>query len=172
MKEAPNFALALIADRRALGWVLEEQMVAFPDRRFGGQDPPFHEGDSIYLYTTRGCFKNPTRDRSRIIGKAIATSNLRVNAKPVTFGDRAYPLEVPVRIESLAPFGEGIDFAAQVPTMTTFPKPDAWTAYMRRAFVILSRADAKRFDKLLKPHEGQLAANIAAYQQRARMGER
>src|SRR4051794_39274276 len=99
MADDPNRALAVIGDRRALGWVLTKGIVAFPAPR--KRLPAFETGDSIYLYTTRGCFKNPVRDRSRIIGKAVALTDLRVNEDPVRFGERSFPLEVRVRIESL-----------------------------------------------------------------------
>ena len=131
MADDPNRALAVIGDRRALGWVLTQGIVAFPEPQT--RLPAFEAGDSIYLYTTRGCFKNPTRDRSRIVGKAVALTDLQVNEDPVRFGDRSFPLEVRVRIDSLAPVGDGINFANLVPQLTSFPKPERWSVYLRRS---------------------------------------
>ena len=168
MADDPNCALAVIGDRRALGWVLTQGIVAFPEPR--KRLPRFGEEDSIYLYTTRGCFKNPTRDRSRIIGKAVALTELRLNDDPVRFGDRTFPLEVRVRIDSLAPVGEGINFANLVPQLTSFPKPERWSVYLRRSALSVTPADARQFDKLLAPFEGRYPENLGGYQQRARIG--
>lgn len=163
----PTTALAVIGDRTALAWVLTNGTVAFPEP--SSRIPQFAAGDSIYLYTTRGCFKNPTRDRSRVIGKAVALTDLHLNEEPVTFGDRAFPLEVQVRIESLAPLDEGIDFAALVPKMTSFPKPERWSVYLRRSSMPITKRDADRLDKLLAPYEGMLEENIDGYRRRARL---
>jgi hypothetical protein len=158
MVDEPNCALAVVADRRALAWVLEHATVAFPEPR--SRILPFRAGDSIYLYTTRGCFRNPTRDRSRIIGKALALTDLRVNEDPVRFGDRSFPLEVRVRIDSLAPVGDGINFADLVPQLTSFPKPERWSVYLRRSAFSITPKDARRFDRLLAPFEGQHLENL------------
>lgn len=168
MADDPKRALAVIGDRRALGWVLTQGIVAFPEPR--NRLPAFEQGDSIYLYTTRGCFKNPTRDRSRIIGKAVAVTHLQVNEDPVRFGDRSFPLEVRVRIDSLAPLGDGINFADLVPQLTSFPKPERWSVYLRRSAFLVTAKDARQFDRLLAPFEGQHLENLSGYQQRARIG--
>ena len=54
--------------------------------------------------------------------------------------------------------------------MTTFPKPDRWSIYLRRSVLALSLKDANLFDKLLTPYEQQFVDNLGGYQIRARMG--
>lgn len=163
----PNRALAVVGDRRALAWVLSNSTVAFPEPR--SRLVPFEKGDHIYLYTTRGCFGNPTRDRSRVIGKALALSSLKLNDDAVTFGDRTFPLEVRMQIASLAPLDEGIDFAALIPELTSFPKPERWSVYLRRSSMPITKRDADRLDKLLAPFEGMLEENIDGYRRHARL---
>jgi hypothetical protein len=125
---------------------------AVPSVQEGGFDLPLHDG----------CFKNPTRDRARIIGKATALTDLRTDDNPGKFGDRAFPLEVDVRIESLAPVGEGIAFASLVPRLSSIPKPENWPVYVRRSALVLTKEDSKRSDKLLSPYVGKPNDNIGA----------
>lgn len=162
--------IAVIGDRKALAWVLTDQRIAFPEPRYKNLFPSLRKGDVLYLYTTRGCFKNPSRDRGRIIGKAVATTDMALNDDPVAFRDRELPYELGIKIESLAPFGEGIDVSEHIDAMTSFPKPERWSVYLRRSLLAVTAKDAKLFDKLLKPHEGRLNDNIGEYQLRARIG--
>ncbi len=66
--------------------------------------------------------------------------------------------------------GEGIDFANLVPQLTSFPKPERWSVYLRRSAFSVTSADARRFDKLLAPFEGKHLENLGGYQERARIG--
>lgn len=59
--------LVVIGDREALGWVLTEQRMAFPDAR-RPEVRTLAQRDQLLLYTTMGCFKNPGRDRGRCDG--------------------------------------------------------------------------------------------------------
>ena len=69
-------------------------------------------GDRIFLYTTRGCFRNPTRDRGRVIGIAHVVRKARMLDEPVRFGERDYPVQIPLRIESLALRGTGLELVS------------------------------------------------------------
>ncbi|MFF3909822.1 hypothetical protein ACFYZJ_28480 [Streptomyces sp. NPDC001848] len=61
--------LLIIEDRAALSWVVTGQRMAFPTGRAKAARA-LGEGDEVFLYTTRGCFRNPTRDLGRVIGRA------------------------------------------------------------------------------------------------------
>ena len=63
--------LLVIGDAVALAWVLAEQRMAFPALR-KSEAAALEVGDELLIHTTRGCFNNPTRDRSRVIGLALA----------------------------------------------------------------------------------------------------
>ncbi|MFE2607360.1 hypothetical protein ACFXDI_29295 [Streptomyces mirabilis] len=83
----PSTHLLIIGDRAALSWMVTEQRMAFPAGRSKAARA-LEEGDEVFLYTTRGCFRNPTRDLGRVIGRALATSSVRVLDEPVVFGER------------------------------------------------------------------------------------
>lgn len=161
--------LAVLGDRVALGWVLENQRIAFPEPRYKSQLRSFVAGDRLYLYTTRGCFKNPTRDKGRIIGAATVTADMVTTRKPLVIGERTMPFEARVRVESLAPFGEGVEIAPLAGRLSCFPKPANWSVYLRRSVVPLTTADAKLIDQRLKSVMGSREDNMDGYMALARM---
>jgi hypothetical protein len=130
-----------IADREPLAWIVREQRTAVGEHR-RREAEALEPGDRLFLYTTRGCFRNPTRDRGRVIGVARVIERARRSASPVTFGGRAFPIDVRLAIESLAERGGGVELAPLVPRMTSFPNRNAWSVYMRRALVPLTPEDA------------------------------
>lgn len=138
-----------IADREPLAWIVAEQRTAFASHR-QREAERLAEGDRLFLYATRGCFRNPTRDRGRIIGIARVTRPAARLRSPVTFGDREYPMGIKIAIRSLAPKGEGVELAPLVPTLESFPDASSWSARMRRPLVPLSENDAARLDRELR----------------------
>jgi hypothetical protein len=145
----PQSYLLPIADREPLAWILREQRTAFGENR--ARDARALEvGDVLYLYTTRGCFRNPTRDRGRIIGRATVRASARREARLPSFGSREFPYVVELRIETLAPFREGLELAPLVPRLKrTFPDPASWSVRMRRALVPLDGRDAAEIERRL-----------------------
>jgi hypothetical protein len=132
-----------ISDREPLAWIVAEQRTAVGANR-RREAEALKPGDRILLYTTRGCFRNPTRDRARVESLA------RELADPVRFGEREYPVEVRLRIESLAMRGSGVELAPLVARLESFPNRRAWSAYLRRALVPLAREDGKLLAKLIR----------------------
>jgi hypothetical protein len=70
----------ILGHRARLAWVLGHSRMASPDgftdaRARKGERPDV--GDRLFLYTSRGCFGNPTRDRGRVIGEAGVAGPLR-----------------------------------------------------------------------------------------------
>lgn len=57
-----GFFLLVISNRQALRWILSEQRMAFSPSRNKEPDTLFQD-DKLVLYTTRGCFHSPARDR-------------------------------------------------------------------------------------------------------------
>ena len=112
-------------------------------------------GDEFFLYTTRSCFHNPTRDRGRIIGGARATSTVRRLRNPRVVAGRAFELECGLDLDGLIPVGAGIELAPLVNDLDTFPNKVAWAARLRRPLVTLESRDHKLLrglvDKLAKP---------------------
>src|SRR6187401_3413296 len=81
--------LLVLGDRAALAWVLKNERMAFPDYR-RAETRALKVGDRLLLYTTRGCFRSPGRDRSRVIGEAIVTSNVGTLDQPVEISGRRF----------------------------------------------------------------------------------
>ncbi|MGY3205369.1 hypothetical protein [Streptomyces sp. TE5632] len=148
--------LLIIGDRAALSWVVTEQRMAFPSGRAKAART-LVEGDEIFLYTTRGCFRNPTRDLGRVIARASVTTPVRALDEPVVFGDRSFPEGCRFEVSGLAPFRDGLVLRDLVPRLSVFPDPATWSVRMRRASLALPPGDADLvragLDPLLRPYE-------------------
>lgn len=131
-----------IADREPLAWIVTEQRTAFPPWRERDAER-LAPGDRLLLYTTRSCFRNPTRDRGRLIGVATVTSHSAKLRTPVSFGSRTYNVGVSFVIDSLAPARGGVELSPLVDQLTSFPDKRAWSGRMRRALVPVTTEDAK-----------------------------
>jgi hypothetical protein len=131
-----------IAFREALTWIVSEQQTALPRHR-AGDAAAVEKGDTLFLYATRGCFGNPTRDRGRVFAAATVTARAAPLQTPVRFGDREYGVGLAFEINLLAPIREGVELALLVRELATFPDPDSWSARLRRALVPLAPGDAE-----------------------------
>lgn len=155
----------MLGERTALAWVLAEQRMAFPAYRMR-EARALREGDALLLYTTRGCFHNPTRDRGRVMGEGIVASPVEVLSRPVMFNDREFSLGCRLTIERLAPFGRGVELALFVDRLRAFPDPRSWSARMRRALVPLPAADLRLLRRRLEPQLIARAAALPTYLER------
>jgi hypothetical protein len=139
--------LLVLGHRDGLRWVLDHDAMAFAEHR-AGLARRVCLGDELFLYTTRGCFLNPTRGRSRVIGKARATA-VATSGDPIEVADQAFGTFLNIGIETLAPFPCGVDFAEIVTELRAFPPSGAWAARLRAPLVALEREDATLLDGLL-----------------------
>ncbi|MBC2900635.1 hypothetical protein [Streptomyces cupreus] len=146
----PSTHLLIIGDRAALSWVVTEQRMAFPAGRSTAARA-LEEGDEVFLYTTRTCFRNPTRDLGRVVGRALVASPVRVLDEPVVFGERAFTEGCRLEVSGLASFREGLVLRDMVPRLSVFPDPATWSARMRRASLTLPPRDADLVRTELKP---------------------
>lgn len=157
MSGAHESYLLPIADREPLAWIVREQVTAFGEHR-RREASALRPGDVLFLYTTRGCFRNPTRDRGRVIGRATVAAQPGDARQPPVFGEREYPIVVRLVIESLAPLRQGVELAPLVARLrSTFPDPKTWSVRMRRALVPVRAGDAAVIDRQLsrvaRPYE-------------------
>jgi hypothetical protein len=120
-------------------------------------------GDELFIYTARGAFKNPTRDRGRVVGRAVVTSAVTEFDEPVEISGREYPRGCEIRVETLAPWQSGVDLAAFVDQLKAFPNPKAWSIYLRRPLLHLPPRDARLLERRLEPLVGTLNDNIQGY---------
>lgn len=141
-----------IADREPLSWILRERRTAFPIYR-RREAERLARGDLLLLYATRGCFRNPTRDRGRVIGVATVKRLASDLPEPIRFGEREFPIGVDLVFEALAPRGEGIELAPIVADLPkTFPNRRAWSATLRRALVPFDEGEARQIARQLGDH--------------------
>jgi hypothetical protein len=151
----PATHLVIISNREALSWVVTQQRMAFP----AGRAKAAHaiaEGDEVMLYSTRGCFGNPTRDLGRILGHATVASPVRTLPEPVRFGERAFTEGCTLTVHGLTAFREGLVLRDHVHRLEVFPDPKSWSVRLRRASLPLPPADAEmlrdELGPLLKPY--------------------
>lgn len=154
--------LLVIGEREALAWILRERRIAFPAGR-GPTTKDLVAGDELFLVTTRGCYHNPARDRTLVIGIASAISNAEELTRPVEVAGRSFPWGCDIELTSLAPRGRGVEMARMVDDLDVFPKKHAWAATLRRAVVTLPPGDAPLLRRGLTDEAGGLLPSIASY---------
>lgn len=141
--------LLVIGDREALGWLLTEQRMAFRDltREVRALTP----GDHLLLYTTRGCFGNPSRDRGRVIAFGLATSAATQLEQAVEVAGRSFPVGCRVEFETATAWPQGVELAPLIPQLDLFGRTanEHWSFRMRRPLVSLPPSDARKLDRLL-----------------------
>jgi hypothetical protein len=161
----PQSYLLVIGDAAPLAWVLAEQRMAFPTLR-KSRAAALKIGDEMFIYTTRGCFNNPRRDRGRVIGLALVGSEVRDLAEPVVFNERCYTLGCTLDIQGIAPLRDGVELQPLVSQLHAFPDKRAWSMRLRRPPVPLDEHDAallkRRLNSLVEPLNRHLDAYIEA----------
>ena len=63
-------------------------------------------GDELFLLTTRGCWHNPTRDRTRVIGRARVATGVETYARPVSIAGRDFTRGCGIDVDLLALCGQ------------------------------------------------------------------
>lgn len=155
--------LLIVGDRDALGWILTASRTAFPSRN-RAEVSALRAGDRLYLYTTRGCFKNPTRDRGRVIGTATVSSAVVALDDVPSFGGRTFPVGCQLRLGPVAPLHHGVDLAPIAPSLDAFARLGSnWSIGLRRPLVALKGSDAARLEGLLRPVVDNDPATIEPY---------
>jgi len=157
--------LLVIGDATPLAWVLAEQRMAFPTLR-KSRAAALEIGDELFIYTTRGCFHSPARDRGRVIGLALVGSDVRDLAEPVVFNKHRYTSGCTLDIQGVAPLHNGVELRPLVPQLHAFPDGRAWSMRLRQPPVPLDEHDAallkSRLNPLLEPLNRHLDAYIKA----------
>lgn len=140
--------LLVIGNREALGWLLTEQRMAF--RSLQREVRVLAPGDHLLLYTTRGCFGNPGRDRGRVIASGRAISAATPLEQAVEVAGRSFPFGCEVEFKTATAWPKGVEFAPLVPNLELFDgASNHWSFRMRRPLVALPSHDAYRMDQLL-----------------------
>jgi hypothetical protein len=154
--------LLVLGDRKALAWVLGEQRMAFTPNRAAAAKR-LAVGDRLFLYTTRGCFHNPTRDRGRVVGTARVASTAEELEEPLSLAGRTFSTGCGLTICELAPLRTGVELAPLVRQLTVFPIATAWSGRMRQPLLALPAADARLVEGRLKPLLRPAAEVVSEY---------
>jgi hypothetical protein len=156
--------LLVVSDREPLAWLLTEQRMAFPGNR-SREATSLSPDDRLFLYTTRGCFHNPTRDRGRVIGEATVASSVSLLKEPIKFGELTFPLGCRLRVTGLASRGEGPEMADLIDGLELFPNRKSWAIRLRRVLAPLNKHDAQvlhnALSRVMKPPQESRSGYLA-----------
>jgi hypothetical protein len=156
--------LLVIGAAAPLAWVLTEQRMAFPALR-RSQASAHDVGDELLVYTTRGCFGNPTRDQGRMMALATVKSTVTDLPEPVVFGDRRFTSGCALDIRGMTPLRTGVELRPLVPDLHAFPDAESWSVRLRRPLVPLDEHDATLLKSHLAPLLEPPGRHMSAYQQ-------
>ncbi|WP_328814363.1 hypothetical protein [Nonomuraea cypriaca] len=136
--------LLILGEREAVAWVLRESRMAFPSRS-RSEVAKLKIGDDLFILTTRGCWHNPARDRTRIIGHAKVATSVVTYDEPVTIAGRVFTRGCELSIKTLTPYLTGIELVPLVPQLDAFPdkRSGAWFIRLRRPLLEISDDDAQ-----------------------------
>jgi uncharacterized protein YjeT (DUF2065 family) len=162
--ETNSSYLLLLATSSGLAYVMRERKMAFPPTR----RIRLGVGDRLLLYTTRGIFSNPIRDRGRVVGTAEVASQILPLETHRLIAGRTYTSECELRLTGLATLGQGVVLSNIVRELAVFqPNPAAWSAHMRRSVLRLPSGDYDYIMRELKPVLQNPDKAVGAYIERA-----
>jgi hypothetical protein len=130
--------LLILGHPAGLGWVLSHAKMAFNDRRLY-QARKLRPDDRLLLYASKRAFGSAKR--GLVIGEAKVKRNVHELDRPVSVAGLPYRHIVDISLESLTPFGDGVDLSAYLDDLELFPDPRSWTSRIRRTVVPLSDQD-------------------------------
>ncbi|GAA3257458.1 hypothetical protein GCM10020216_095190 [Nonomuraea helvata] len=154
--------LLILSEREAVAWVLRESQMAFPQTN-RSEVNRLKVGDDLFVVTTRRCWHNPTRDRTRVIGTAVVTSEVVPYEKPVAIAGRDFTRGCDITVRALAPYLMGLDLASLIPRLDAFPNKSAWSIRLRRALLEISTSDATLLKQEFEGVAREPAAVIPIY---------
>src|SRR5690606_17885828 len=122
------------------------------------------EGDRLYVYATRGAWRNPTRDRGRVIGTAWVTSKVRAFDAPLESAGRRFSPGCALWAASVVRYRGGVELGPRVGALARPPRPAAWTICLRRSLLRLPPGDARLLDRHLGPLSTSREAALPTYE--------
>ncbi|WP_433620938.1 hypothetical protein [Nocardia sp. CA-120079] len=146
----PTAYLLILSEREALAWVLRHSRMAFPITKRPEVDR-LQVGDRLFIVTTRGCWHNPNRDRTRVIGSAVATTPVMPYESPVSIAGRDFTRGCDMEIHQLTAYRTGVELAELVPQLHAFPdkRVGAWSLRLRRPLLFVDSRDTTLIERAL-----------------------
>jgi hypothetical protein len=164
MSNVRPYYLTVLGTRRGLAYVLREEKMAFPATR----PISLSVGDRLLLYTVRGIFGDPGRERGRVVASAEVASPVVPLEPRLRLAGQEYISACDLRITGLAPLGAGVVLAELVDKLRIFqPNTTAWSARLRRTLLMLPEEDAELIMELLEGTLQDPAGVRQAYLDRA-----
>mgnify|MGYP001243220056 CR=1 FL=1 len=161
-------ALLVISDREPLLWMLRTSSFAIPATRAASAPRP---GTTLLLYTTRGCYRNPTRDRGLVMGIARVTSDPQPLETAVAFRGHEYRIGMSLQIEGACFPHEGVELGAVRHELDLLPDTGPWSYRTRRSIVNLTDHDATLIRERLEPVLRPVPEVLPTYVRAARLAE-
>jgi hypothetical protein len=156
--------LVILGEREALRWVLQNSRMAFPPKPRRREVHLMKTGDQLLLVTTRGCFHNPTRDRTRVIGNGTALGSAQPLQVPYRLGEREFPTGCDLDLQSLTPYRTGVELAPLLHELEALEET-SWASKLRRPLVELGNRDRdllmRQLGRLAVPPERVLPRYLA-----------
>ena len=159
-------SLLVISDREPLAWLLRTASFALPAAR-AASAPAL--GTTLLLYTTRGCYRNPGRDRGLVMGVAQVASPPEPLQAPVTFRGHEYWIGLSLDLHGLCAVHEGVELGSLQGQLRLLPREGPWSYPLRRSVVPLSVGDARLISEHLEPLLRPVSEVLRAYESAARL---
>lgn len=160
--------LNIVSDREAIHWILSRQSTASGVGRLAA-GRALEPGDRLFIYATRGAWRNPTRDRGRVIAVSEVAAVPMEPETTLMIAGREFELEVLLRIDRVAPYPTGVVLADHVDEMDLFPNKRAWSARLRTSLLRLTLHDMSILDRKLRPLLQPLEPHLPAYARAAKV---
>ena len=139
--------------------------MAFTASRANGASAAIAVEDELFLYSTRGAFHNPGRDRGRVFGRATVETAVEALSPPLQLFGRAFTHDCRFSLLAIAPIHRGVELAGLVPGLSSFPNKTGWPAALRRPLMTLTPEDARlirsRLEAVVVPAQDALPAYLA-----------
>lgn len=132
--------VVVLAEAEGLRWVLERSRMAWTAAS-ARRAERIRPGDRLVLYVARGAFHNPTRDESRLVALAEATTPVRRLRQPVELAGRTFVVGCDLRFEARLPERAGVPVRPLVPRLSFVRRKDAWGQYFRSGLVEVPEPD-------------------------------
>lgn len=138
----------VVGSRSALEYILDKQVMAF---RSSVKTEVLSAGMRFAIYTTRGAYGNPSKDRSQVL--AIGRLVSGVTDQPHSIGNELFPQSCQLRIEARLPWRNGLAFDPLVDELAFVGGRRRYASVFHRTIVKVPVAD---FDRIVSDFEAEL----------------